>query len=224
MQPFSWAPPDTAAAPLRVVANGEIYNYRALAAQYGVPLATGSDCEVLAPLYHAQDGDAVAWARALDGVFAVVLVDVARGLVVVARDPYGVRPLFTAELRDGSSSASGSTLFASEIKGLLPAAGGVGGAVLAGVAPFPPGHVATYDLATGARLSLTRYHAVPWVKNPAYEDADVGAYEGSGAGRWNWTERGDASSTTRATITTQLLLRPLSIADSCSPRAPAGGI
>jgi asparagine synthase (glutamine-hydrolysing) len=195
MQPFTWQPPTAAAAaaPLRVVANGEIYNYRSLAAQYGVPLATGSDCEVLAPLYDALDGDAVAWARALDGVFAVVLVDAARGVVVVARDPYGVRPLFTAELRGSAStgssgsgacaSSAGSTLFASEIKGLLPAAGAGGsGAVVAGVAPFPPGHVATYDLATGARLSLTRYHAVPWIKNPAYEDAAVGACVGERGG------------------------------------------
>jgi hypothetical protein len=59
---------------------------------------------VLAPLWDALDGDAVAFARALDGVFAFVLVDAARGVVVVGRDPFGVRPLFEATARAGTAA------------------------------------------------------------------------------------------------------------------------
>jgi asparagine synthetase B (glutamine-hydrolysing) len=84
---------------VHIVCNGEIYNYEALAAEYGLKLPEGvSDCGVLAPLWAALDGDAEAFARALDGVFAFVLVDTKRGVVIVGRDPYGVRPLFQAAI------------------------------------------------------------------------------------------------------------------------------
>ena len=164
MQPFSahsdgrLAPP--AGAPLHCVVNGEIYNFAELAGHYGIPLSTGSDCEVLLPLWAALDHDGVALARALDGVFAVVLVDTDRDEVVVMRDPYGVRPLYTASVGGGGSGAVATRLWASELKALTPVPG------LTDLAPFPPGHVGVYRLSTGALLSLTRYHDVPWVKNP----------------------------------------------------------
>lgn len=170
MQPFVSYGPDGSPTG-HVVANGEIYNYKAIARDYGIPLTTGSDCEVLLPLWHALDGNAVAWARCLDGVFATVLVDLRRGVVLVARDPYGVRPLYTGLLPASSQGAgaalgtAGARLFASELKGLVPAS-----PHMTGLHAFPPGHVATYDLATGAQLSLERYHAVPWLKNPLYSD------------------------------------------------------
>ena len=178
MQPFSW-PAGASATDAKsfIITNGEIYNFHQLAELYGIPLTTGSDCEVLLPVYDILEGDAVAWARSLDGVFASVLVDKQRGIVVVARDPYGVRPLYTGVLPpsasssssvagSGSTASTGSRLFASEIKGLVPA-----GAV--DIAPFPPGHVATYDITTGQQLSLQRYHTVPWVKNQCYADAET---------------------------------------------------
>ena len=91
--------PMTSPDGVHIVCNGEIYNYEALAAEYGLKLPEGvSDCGVLSPLWAALDGDAEAFARALDGVFAFVLVDSKRGVVVVGRDPYGVRPLFQATI------------------------------------------------------------------------------------------------------------------------------
>jgi asparagine synthase (glutamine-hydrolysing) len=157
MQPFH-SPAESAS----VVCNGEIYNYKQLGRDLGFRFTTGSDCEVLLPLYEALGHeDPVAFARALDGVFAIVLLDAARGRVVVARDPYGVRPLYT-----GVASGTGARVWASEIKGLVPAG-------VTAPRPFPPGHVGVYDLHTGEQLSMSRFHAVPWVKQPALALPDV---------------------------------------------------
>lgn len=242
---------------VHVVCNGEIYNYKALAAQYGLTLPPGcSDCGVLAPLWRAVEGDAVAFARALDGVFAFILVDTARGVVVVGRDPYGVRPLFQAELRHAAACAADSAgscseagglaspaartaecaafpsataeaflqrteawagappavrhlptvvtaaaagaaaapggsaaaprafplVWSSELRGVIPAvdrqacqrAAAAASGEQAGcdapftVAPFPPGTVRTFCLASGAQLREEAYHVAPWVKAPAY--------------------------------------------------------
>ena len=153
-----------------------------LSLEYGISLSSGSDCEVLLPLFQRLFADSVSasgrppvdkkarialvlnaatqLARALDGVFAIAFIDPASGVVVIARDPYGVRPLYTGVLPDGGR------VWASEMKAILPSG-------TAGAAPFPPGHVGVYDLATGSELALARYHAVPWIKNPAYEEAVV---------------------------------------------------
>ena len=78
--------------------NGEIYNWAALAQMYGIQTYSGSDCEVLGPLYQkiVIDGGAKpdAFFRMLDGVFSIIIVDKLMKTVTVARDPYGVRPLF----------------------------------------------------------------------------------------------------------------------------------
>ena len=79
--------------------NGEIYNAAALATEIGYESVSGSDCEVLGALWKACAGDAIAFARALDGVFALVVKD--GDDYVVARDPYGVRPLYCARAEDG---------------------------------------------------------------------------------------------------------------------------
>jgi asparagine synthase (glutamine-hydrolysing) len=168
MQPFSRGADVTNVA--AVVCNGEVYNYRALAAEHGfeAALTSGSDCEALLPLFAALGGDAVEFARSLDGVFALVLADAATDRLLVARDPYGVRPLFVATAKDGGGAAA-RLAFASELKALVAA--GVTDDALYDVAPFPPGHAATYCCKTGALLSLQPFHAVPWLKQPALVDA-----------------------------------------------------
>ena len=76
--------------------NGEIYNWRRLAQRYNLVSKSGSDCEILGPLFQevARDVNAKAFFQALDGVFATVFVDTAAGVAFVGRDPYGVRPLY----------------------------------------------------------------------------------------------------------------------------------
>lgn len=143
MQPFQHGQTYT-------ICNGEIYNYKALGEEFGLVLTTGSDCEVIGSLV-AKFG--VRTPQLFDGVFASVVYH--EGVTYVMRDPYGVRPLYVADV-------SGGIAFASEMKGLIPLNP-------TNIRHFPPGHVATYN-ATGVCTSMTRFHAVPWLKNPALAD------------------------------------------------------
>ena len=56
-----------------LVCNGEIYNHEALAAEYNLTLTSGSDCEVILHLYKTIGIERTV--RALDGVFAFIIVD-----------------------------------------------------------------------------------------------------------------------------------------------------
>lgn len=97
-----------------VVCNGEIYNYRELAADLtsqGVTLRSGSDVEVIPHLYERHGLDFV---RQLRGMFAIALWDGRKGHLVLARDRVGKKPLVFA--RDGQR-----LLFASEARALLAA-------------------------------------------------------------------------------------------------------
>ena len=104
-----------------LVANGEIYNYRELRAELaGIAFATQSDCE---PPLHLYRRDGLAFADRLRGMYAIALHDPANGSLVLARDPFGIKPLYYAEGAFGFA-------FASEPQALL--AGG-----LASPAPQP---------------------------------------------------------------------------------------
>ena len=151
-----------AADGIRVVCNGELYNYKELATRWSIPLAEGtSDCAILPVL--ARRLPPTELCRILDGVFAFVLVDEIRGEVLVARDPYGVRPLFQATLvaPDGRSA----TVWSSELKGLPKEA--------RDVHPFPPGTWRRYSGGTGELLDSQVYHAIPHVKLDAFRDRDL---------------------------------------------------
>jgi asparagine synthase (glutamine-hydrolysing) len=95
-----------------VVQNGEIYNHAELRTELeraGHRFATPhSDTEVLVHLYEEHG---LAFAERLRGMFAVALWDGERRRLVLARDRFGIKPLY---YRD----ASGDFLFASELKAL----------------------------------------------------------------------------------------------------------
>ena len=93
-----------------LIANGEVYNDAELRGK--VPdarFATRSDCEVLAHLYAARERHFLDDVR---GMFAIALHDRRRHRLVLARDRFGIKPLYFTRL--GSVIA-----FASEIKALL---------------------------------------------------------------------------------------------------------
>src|SRR4051794_38828904 len=98
-----------------VVQNGEIYNHEALRAQLrGHEFATRCDTEAIGHLYEEHGLDAFARLR---GMFAVALWDRRRRRLVLARDRFGIKPLFHARLRDGGLA------FASELRALALAPG-----------------------------------------------------------------------------------------------------
>jgi asparagine synthase (glutamine-hydrolysing) len=102
---------------LALTYNGEIYNFPELRAELeaqGVTFRTTSDTEALLHLY-ARDGQAMV--QKLRGMFALAIWDVTQQGLFLARDPYGIKPLYIAN--------DGWTLrFASQVRALL-AGGGV---------------------------------------------------------------------------------------------------
>jgi asparagine synthase (glutamine-hydrolysing) len=92
------------AAGSTVIGNGEIYNYVELARDFGLgpELATGSDFEPLLALY-AREGEA-AFER-LRGMYAFCLVG-GDGRAWLARDPFGIKPLYIMEHAAGLAFAS----------------------------------------------------------------------------------------------------------------------
>jgi asparagine synthase (glutamine-hydrolysing) len=96
-----------------LVFNGEIYNYRELRAELaagGVTFRTDGDSEVILAAWQKWGEDCL---PRLSGMFAFALYDVERRTLLLARDRLGVKPLFMAELADGSLA------FASELKALV---------------------------------------------------------------------------------------------------------
>ncbi|MFA5503721.1 MAG: asparagine synthase-related protein, partial [Bacilli bacterium] len=91
-----WQP--LTAAGSTVVGNGEIYNYRELAAEFGLEgeLSTGSDFE---PLLHLYDREGPAAFARLRGMYAFCLVG-GDGRTWLVRDPFGIKPLYLME-KDG---------------------------------------------------------------------------------------------------------------------------
>ena len=117
MQPFTL---DSSA----VVCNGEIYGYEKLKEQLSkkYTFQSGSDCEVLLPLYREYGVDMF---RMLDAEFALILYDGVSGQFIAARDPIGIRPLYYGY------DAQGVIVFASEPKNLT--------GLCEKILPFPPG-------------------------------------------------------------------------------------
>ena len=109
-----------------VVCNGEIYGFeriRAALQEKGYTFESGSDCEILLPLYKEYG---VEMFRMLDAEFALILYDGDTESYIAARDPIGIRPLYYGY------DAAGTIVFASEPKNLV----GLCGKIM----PFPPGH------------------------------------------------------------------------------------
>src|SRR3984893_3258869 len=174
-----------------VIFNGEIYNYLELRQELvalGHRFRTNSDTEVLIEAYRAWQLHAV---RRLRGMFGFALWDEAEQRLILARDAFGKKPLFLAELQ-------GVLLFGSEIEPLVQFPGfnrafdseALGHYLLNRYVPGPstffravkklqPGHYAVWQSGT---LKTTRYFTPPFATTvpdvKSFDDA-IRLFEGT---------------------------------------------
>lgn len=140
-----------------LICNGEIYNYKQLQEEYNLKCKTGSDCEVILSLYEhllsnnrdLEENKIVSnLCKKLDAEFAYILYDSKKKRVYVARDPFGVRPLFYGENEYG-------IYFASEAKALT---------FCKIVKPYLPGQYSILDTSMNQIITTTAYYTFPIYK------------------------------------------------------------
>ena len=104
---------------LIVICNGEIYNYKELAAKYEFNYTTQSDCEAI--LWCYQKFGIERTIQELDGVFSFVLLDTREEMprLFIGRDPFGVRPLFLTQFTVGNTKHYAFTSTMKTINDLL---------------------------------------------------------------------------------------------------------
>ncbi len=98
-----------------IVFNGEIYNFRELRRELeaeGIAFHTTSDTEVLLALY-ARVGERML--PLLRGMFALAIWNIRSRELFLARDPYGIKPLYYAQI-------VGGLIFASQVKAIIASA------------------------------------------------------------------------------------------------------
>jgi asparagine synthase (glutamine-hydrolysing) len=123
-----------------LICNGEIFNHKDIETMLNVKTTSESDCEIILHLYsrlkHVTKKKYVETISQicdmLDGEFAFCLYDADDQMVFVARDPFGVRPLFYS---------SKTMSVASELKAFKKEAHPF-------VSQFPPGHYSVARLGT----------------------------------------------------------------------------
>lgn len=151
---------------IALVANGEIYNAPELRERLegaGHHFATQSDCETIVHLYEETGCDCLPQLR---GMFAIALWDATTGLLMLARDRMGEKPLYLHE--DG-----GVLVFASELRAL----------VRSGL----PG----FDLDLGAVDRFFHYQYVPEPQTilRGIRKLDAGRWLKLSVGDWRFAER-----------------------------------
>jgi asparagine synthase (glutamine-hydrolysing) len=156
---------------LHITYNGELYNFhelKAILARRGHRFHTRTDTEVILAAYEEWGAECV---RRFNGMFAFAIWDARHERLFLARDRYGVKPLYYVHRPDGT------LIFGSEIKALLPALGSrpdlnrevlpdflanhapSGEATLfAGIMRLAPGHTLTWQ---DGRISIRQYWDVP---------------------------------------------------------------
>src|SRR5712691_4653292 len=161
-----------------VVQNGEIYNYEELTHELvraGHRFRTHGDTEVLV---HAYEEWGVGFAERLRGMFAIAIWDARANRLVLARDRYGIKPLYYR-------AKDNSVVFASELRALprgeidldaleaflafnsVPAPF----SIFRDVRKLPPGHMLVWD---GGEPELPRYaRPAPAIETRGEEEAEL---------------------------------------------------
>ena len=137
-----------------LAANGEIYNHVQLKSELKEPyeFSTGSDCEVILPLYQEFKRTGEVFCDRLVGDFAFAIYDANDDSYFLARDHMGIVPMYI-----GTDSA-GRFYVASEMKALTP--------VCDTVKEFPPGHY----LYSKQDLEFHRYYQRDWMEYENVKD------------------------------------------------------
>ncbi len=97
---------------ITIVFNGEIYNYIELREELkskAIRFETQSDTEVIIRMYQVHGNECV---DLLNGMFSFIIYDIAEGKLLIARDHFGIKPLYWYQDKQ-------KILFASEIKAIL---------------------------------------------------------------------------------------------------------
>jgi len=147
----------------RLVFNGEIYNYKELREPLerdGVRFVSTSDSEVILALY-AREGTKML--ERLRGMFAMAIWDEVARRLVLARDPYGIKPLYVAD-------QGGWLQFASQVKALE-----AGGRVAREVDPVAVAGFLLWGSVPEPRTIRKAIRAVPAGHALVVEDGRVGA-------------------------------------------------
>jgi asparagine synthase (glutamine-hydrolysing) len=161
-----------------IVFNGEVYNYlelRAELADAGYAFHTGTDTEVILAAYRHWGAACVA---RFMGMWAFAIWDVDTRTLFLARDPFGIKPLYY--VNDGRRFA-----FASELKSLLTLPGlsrranpaalydyliemvmdHGGDTFYAAINQLPAAHTLTVPVDAPEKAVLERYWSVRWGRN-----------------------------------------------------------
>lgn len=84
-----------------LICNGEIYNYKELYKNFNFDNITNSDCEIIIHMYNLLGLNFINF---LDGVFSFMLYDIDSDIVIIGRDPHGVRPLYCCNYENDNIS------------------------------------------------------------------------------------------------------------------------
>ena len=103
-----------------LICNGEIYNFKQLFEMINVKPSTDSDCEIIIHLYKKFGIEYTL--SLLDGYFSFVIYDsrdkTKEPIVYIARDPYGVRPLYILKINDDEDKEYGNGLYNHKLKNI----------------------------------------------------------------------------------------------------------
>ena len=161
---------------LILICNGEIYNYKQLYDKLGITPKTDSDCEVILHLYKQFGIEQTL--QLLDGVFAFVLIDYAiendSAKMYVARDPFGVRPLYFMQTMDKYVKYG----FASEMKCLADLRNRSD--IVSSITQFTPGTYSAFEFSFKVHskwqllANEQRYHTASVINdNLSYREHDI---------------------------------------------------
>lgn len=144
-----------------LICNGEIYNYRELGSENSLTFITESDCEIIIYLYRLYGIEYTL--NLLDGEFSFILYDTFLDKVFIARDPFGVRPLYIKKYINNYGTNNNDIGFASEMKCLYDLYEDSPNDIHK-ISQFPPSHFMTINMTSNKdniEYSMSKYHDFP---------------------------------------------------------------